>query len=65
MLVDFARDDNNKLSSDNQKSLIFQKQTFKELYTGIPKDNWVIVLYLQTIANICSNSDLGYNKNES
>ena len=39
MLVDFARDDNNKLSSDNQKLLVFQKQTFKELYTGNPKDN--------------------------
>ena len=38
---DFARDDNNKLSSDNQKLLIFQKQTFKELYTlsGIPGDD--------------------------
>ena len=68
MLVDFARDDNNKQTScrsDNQRLLIFQKQTFKELYTGIPSDNWVIVLYLQTLANIYSNSDLCYNKNES
>ena len=27
--VDFAHDDNNKLSSDNQKLLVFQKQTDK------------------------------------
>ena len=49
MLVDFARDDNNKWTScrsDNQILLIFQKQTLKELYTCIPSDNWVIVLYL-------------------
>ena len=70
MLVEFARDDNNKRTScrsDNQRLLIFQKQTFKELYTGIPTDNWLIVLYLQTVtvANIYSNSDLCYNKNES
>ena len=68
MLVEFARDDNNKRTScrsDNQRLLIFQKQTFKELYTGIPSDNGVIVLYLQTVANIYSNSDLCYNKNES
>ena len=69
ILVEFARDDNNKQTScrsDNQlRLLIFQKQTFKELYTGIPSDNWVIVLYLQTVANIYSNSDLCYNKNES
>ena len=69
ILVEFARDDNNKRTScrsDNQlRLLIFQKQTFKELYTGIPSDNWVIVLYLQTVANIYSNSDLCYNKNES
>ena len=39
--VDFAQDDNNKLSSDNQKLLIFQKQTVKELYTlsCIPRDD--------------------------
>ena len=39
--VDFARDDNNKLSSDKQKLLIFQKQTVKELYTlsRIPRDD--------------------------
>ena len=65
ILVEFARDDNNKRTScrlDNQRLLIFQKRTFKELYTGIPSDNWVIVLYLQTVANIYSNSDLCYNK---
>ena len=32
---DFARDDNNKLSVDNQKLLIFQKQTFKELSSSL------------------------------
>ena len=68
MLVEFVRDDNNKRTScrsDNQRLLIFQKQTFKKLYTGIPSHNGVIVLYLQTVANIYSNSDLCYNKNES
>ena len=39
--VDFALDENNKLSSDNQKLLIFQKQTVKEPYTlsCIPRDD--------------------------
>ena len=32
---DFARDDNNKLSVDNQKLLIFQKQTFMELSSSL------------------------------
>ena len=47
--IDFARDDNNELSSNNQKLLIFHKQTLKELYTlsGIPGDDEMIILYLQ------------------
>ena len=52
-----------KLSFGQPKIINFSKTDFQG--TLHRHSNGVIVLYLQTVANIYSNSDLCYNKNES